>query len=425
MHKHWKARVAAALVAAAAAIVIPLRMAATAPAATCSPALQSVTLAPASVPGGASSTVTANLNCVTSKALAVRLRGFSGVTVPASLTVAAGHASGSAAIKTAATKTARKGWIVGTLGKVSHERLLTVAVTPKTCASPSLKELYLYSLTYVGDHPVLWVAINCYAGAPVRVSLKSTSAYLLVPVTATISKYYTSVYVQLTPKAYAAGAYKATISVHYASKTLSTPLTVFPGLSRIWATSSNDGHDSVDFAVELTGKAPQSQSLDMTKPVELWFPDTSITVPAGTTVGHLAGIADDIPAPLTLTLSATLGHRTLRTTVTILPPVFGSRASMTILSGVFNENTYILIPSGTDGVSAWVVLSEPAPPDGVAVTITAGDPAVHGTGTITIPAGQRSKELMLGADRVTTLVNTTLTATADGVTATMPVVIQP
>jgi hypothetical protein len=98
---------------------------------------------------------------------------------------------------------------------------------------------------------------------------------------------------------------------------------------------------------------------------------------------------------------------------------------MTILSGVFNENTYILIPSGTDGVRAWVVLSEPAPPDGVVVTITAGDPAVHGTGTITIPAGQRSKELMLGADRVTTLVNTTLTATADGVTVTMPVVIQP
>jgi hypothetical protein len=69
--------------------------------AACSPTLRGVTLAPASVPGGASSTVTATVGCAPAKALTVALVGFNGAHVPSGLHVAAGKTSASGTITTA------------------------------------------------------------------------------------------------------------------------------------------------------------------------------------------------------------------------------------------------------------------------------------------------------------------------------------
>jgi hypothetical protein len=418
VHKHWKGQMAGALAVMAAVIFTPFGPAQITRAATCSPTLESVTLAPASVPGGASSTVTANLNCATSASVTVSLKAFSGVTVPARLTVTAGHASGSATVTTATTKTARQGWIVGTLGKVSHERLLTVTATPATCATPSLTVMLVSGggISYVGEHPVVWIAVSCAVGAAVHVSMKSTSAYLPVPATATISKYYDSVSVPLTPKAYAPGQYQATISVHYGGKTLSSPVTIYPGLSAVWATSSNNGYDSVDLAIKLTGKGPLG--LRIGSPNQML--PLNFTVPAGAAVGHLIAKLGDVSAPRTVTLSATLHDRTLSTTVTIQPAVFGSRGSI-----LLDDGTTTLSVSGGDSESVRVELSVPAPAGGVVVTLTAGDPALRVDSPVTIDAGDRWAFPSLDVGNVTEPVHTTLTAAADGVTAIRQVTVEP
>ena len=101
-------RIAVVACVLAAGIYLPLRSAAMAPAATCSPALQAASLSPASVPGGASATFTATLNCAAPKALTMSVKGFTGVKVPATLTVAAGKSTGSVTVTTATTKTARR-----------------------------------------------------------------------------------------------------------------------------------------------------------------------------------------------------------------------------------------------------------------------------------------------------------------------------
>ena len=115
--------------------------------------------------------------------------------------------------------------------------------------------------------------------------MKSSNPYLPVPATVTVSKYYSSVYVQLTPKAYAGGKYNSTVSVHYGSTTLSQPITVYPGLSADRATSSNNGYDSVDFAIQLTGKGPMQADIASSK--QLGLP-THFTVPADATAGGLS-----------------------------------------------------------------------------------------------------------------------------------------
>jgi hypothetical protein len=232
-------------------------------------------LSPASLPGGAGSTVTATLSCAASRALTISLRGFAGATVPAALHVAIGKPSASAAITTATTKTAHRGWIVATLGSVHQQALLTIGVTPKTCASPALASAALPTLAYVGDHPVLALRLTCAAGATVRLSLTSSNASLPVPATATISKYYSAANIALAPKAYQPGQYKSTLSVHYGSRTLGRAITVNPGLSLFALDPVSSGPNNSSPNILFTGDLPAGGVV-----VQLKSDNAAITVPA-------------------------------------------------------------------------------------------------------------------------------------------------
>jgi hypothetical protein len=210
------------LVATVAICVQPARAVA---AATCSPTLQGISLSPASVPGGAPSTVTATLTCSSNRVQTITVKGFAGTRVPATLHVAAGKTSAWGAITTSTRKAAVRGWITGTFGKTSRRAQLTVGVTPKTCQSPALSAASLPSLAYVGDHVVLGVKLTCTPARAVRLSLASADApaaapVIPVPATVTIGAYYQSVNTTLAPKAYQPGQYKSTVSVRYAGRTL-------------------------------------------------------------------------------------------------------------------------------------------------------------------------------------------------------------
>lgn len=217
-------------------------------------------MSPASVPGGAPSTVTATLTCSPKKAQTITLKSFTGTRVPAALHVAAGKISASGTITTATRKAAVRGWITGTLGKTSRRALLTVGVTPKTCQSPALSAVALPSLAYVGDHVVLALKLTCTPARAVRLSPASTDALaaaptIPVPATVTIGAYYPTVSVVLAPKTYQPGQYRSTISVRYRGKTLSRTITVDPGLSQFANSPDSCSPDSLDLYIFFTGKS--------------------------------------------------------------------------------------------------------------------------------------------------------------------------
>jgi hypothetical protein len=419
--------VAAAVLVLAAGVYLPLQSATMAAAATCSPTLESVTLSPASVPGGASSTFTATLNCATPKALAISVKGFPGAKVPATLKVATGKKSGSVTITTATTKTARQGAITATLGKVSRGTHLAIDVTPVTCASPVLTSATLPALAYVGDHPVLAITLSCAASAPVRLSVTSSNANVPVPATVTIGKFYSAASVRLTPKALDAGQYTSTIAVSLAAVTLSAAITVDPGLAKLELTPQSSGPNDFSTQILFTGGLPAGGEV-----VALKSDNAAITVPAtvaftqqGSGGGDVLGVTvAEVTANTKVTLSATLGSVTLTASITLIPPwPFGHKITLTdswAPSPVYGP---------TFSNEIFISLSNPAPKagNGLSVTVTTDHPndvQLDGS-TAGIPPGWNNTTVSFSVPFETAPVHAKVKVTIGSFTASIPVTIEP
>jgi trimeric autotransporter adhesin len=406
--RRWISGIAvfALLVAGVVTAMQPAQATLGAPAA-CSPALRGVTLAAASVPGGASTTVTATVSCAPAKALTVALVGFNGARVPSALPVAAGKTSASGTITTATRTKAVRGWITAKLGTASQRTLLTIGATPKTCKSPALSAVSLPSLSFVGDRPVLAVKLSCVPATAVRLSLKSTNANLPVPATMTVGAYYGTASLALTPRAYQPGQYKSTVSARVGTRTLVRAITVDPGLSlfRVPATILSG---PVQMQVSLTGKAPAGGTK-----VTLKSSGSTVVMPASLTIP--AGWDEEVFAPTSVgnvtantvvTLSAALGGRTLTSTTKVLGPwALGDpvTVSPTRAGPVYG---------GTIDVQFTVQLGNPAPATYVNVTPSSDNPAVEvETRTALIFSGSTTTTIDVGTANVTSPVHATLTFT--------------
>ena len=375
--------------------------------AACSPTLRGVTLAHASVPGGASSTVTATVSCAPAKALTIALVGFNGAHVPSALHVAAGKTSASGTITTARRTKAVRGWITGKLGTASQRVQLTIGVTPKTCKSPVLSAISLPSLSFVGNRPVLAVKLSCVPASAVRLSLKSTNANLPVPATVTVGAYYGTASVALTPKAYQPGQYKSTVSVHYGTRTLVKAITVDPGLSlfRVPATILSD---PVQMQVSLTGKAPAGGTkVTLKSSSSTVIMPATLTIPAGADEGVFAPTSvRNVTANTVVTLSAVLGGRTLTSTTKVLGP--WALGDPVTVSPVRVGPVY----GGTIDVQFTVQLGNPAPATYVDVTASSNNPAVEvETRTAVIFGGGTTTTIEVDTADVTSAVHATLTFT--------------
>ena len=399
-------------------------------AATCSPALQGISLSPASVPGGAPSTVTATLACSPKKALTITLKGFSGTRVPAALHVAAGKISASGTITTATRKTAVRGWIRGTLGKTSRQALLTVGVTPKTCQSPALSAASLPSLAYVGDHVVLGVKLTCTPAKAVRLSLTSTDApaaapAIPVPSTVTIGAYYQSVSIVLAPKMYQPGQYKSTVSVRYGGRTLSRAITVDPGLSQFANSPSSCSPNSVNLTIFFTGQVPAGGLS-----VKLKSNNAAVTVPAtvaftqqGSIGGMVAGVTvNSVSKNTKVTLTATLGSRTLTVSVVLLA-TWQSGDKITLVPSPGPGPFY----GPSFGYEYLVNLSNPAPASGLAGTATTNDPddVQNLTSPVEITPGCTSTVISFYVPYESAPVHAVVTVSIGGSTAAASLTIEP
>jgi hypothetical protein len=394
-------------------------------AASCHPALRAITAAPASIPGGAPTEVTASLTCAAAKPLAVALSGSSGVTVPRSVTVPAGKTSGSAAVRTATSKKTIRRGITAAVGAVRKTVTLTITPTPKTCDNPTLRQVSLPSSAYIGGHPTLTVELSCAAAAAVRIPLKSSSAFLPVPASVTIGAYYASAAVPLTPRADGAGRFQATVTVTRGKTVTKKTITVDPSISEVVISPGIGYPDQIQLEVLSTGILPAggltvklaSSSPAVTLPA-------SFAIPAGSVGSQIPGlVVHQVSKNTAVTLSATFEGMTKSASYVLVPPwSSGDSVAIDPENGpgpLYGLENYI-------GYS--IALSNPAPASGLTADVTLGDPNALQflpPPPITLNPGQSTIYFEVNVANVTAPVHTTISLTVDGATAQTPVTIEP
>jgi len=389
--------------------------------AKCRPALAGFSLSPPSVPGGASTRGKVTLSCGASRRVTLRMSGFSGAIVPKSVQVPAHHTSVSVTIRTSVRSAKTHGTIKVTLGRSSRRAQLTITRTPRSCRAPKLTGFKLARLVYVGNHPAAVIHLSCAPERPARLSMTSTSSFLPVPATITIGRYYNSATVVLKPKADEAGQYTAKIRVRRGSRSLARTLTVNPGLAEFTNPPSSEPN-SVGPDVSFTGIIPAggyTVQFSSSNPV-VKLPGTA-SFQAGSVGGGILATVQEVSKKTKVTLTATFGGVTLHTTVLLIPP-FGPGDSITLA----NEQSTGPIYGQEFSLEYVAALSNPAGRDGLTVTFSSGDPSLELESTsFDVTPGFAQAFVNIDTANVTSAVHTELTATADGVTAKLPVTIEP
>lgn len=390
-------------------------------AATCRPTLTKVSVSPASVPGGASSKGTVTLSCDATAALTVHLSGFKGVKVPSAIHVGRGKNHAVTTIRTSVRSGAKRGDIEATLGRTHRKATLTVTKTPRSCRSPRLTGLTAPSLLYVGSPSAATIHVSCAPTAAIRLRLHSSNSDLPVPATITVGRYYDYATVPLDPKADEEGRYSAVLTVRYGRKAEAKPMTVDPGLS-VFAIPPSSEPNFVQPDALFTGIVPAGGLT-----VRLSSSNPAIVVPATFTAaaGSLGGGFNVTVQPVTkntkVTLSASFGGRTLHATTVLLPP-FGPGDTVKL----FAEDGPGPIYGQEFDLEYIAVLSNPAPASGETVTFSASDPSIEPqTASDDITPGFVDAYVDINTADITSPVHATLKATAAGITATLPITIEP
>jgi len=390
-------------------------------AATCRPTLTKVSVSPPSVPGGASSKVAVTLSCATTIALTVHLAGFKGITVPSAIHVARGKKGAVTKVRTSVRSTTRRADIEATLSRTHRKAELTVTKTPRSCRTPRLTGLVAPRLLYVGSPAVATIKLSCAPTAPIRLRLHSSNSDLPVPARITVGRYYDYAAVRLDPKADEEGQYSATVTVSYGAEAVAKPITVDPGLS-VFAIPPSSEPNFVQPDALFTGIVPAGGLT-----VRLASNNPAITVPATFTAaaGSLGGGFNVTVQPVTkntkVTLSATFGGRTLHASTVLLPP-FGPGDTVTLSA----ENGPGPIYGQEFDLEYIAQLSNPAPASGETVTFSASDPSIELQATSDdVTPGFEDAYVDINTANITSPVHATLEATTDGITATLPITIEP
>jgi hypothetical protein len=376
--------------------------------------------------------VTATLTCAPAKAQKITLTGFSGVRVPGALTIAAGKVSSSGTITTSTRTKATSGWITGKLGTRRQRARLTIGVTPKTCRSPALSTLSLPALAYVGDHPVLTVKLSCVAASPARLTLTSVAAptsapAVSVPHTVTIGAYYGATTIVLTPKAYAPGQYKVTVSASFGGKTRAGTLTVDPGLSQFGNDTDSCSPNDVTPYAFFTGDVPSGGLT-----VKLKSDNAAIKVPATTTFTQPGSLGGQIPgvtvgsvsSDTKVMLSATLGSTTLTQSIVLVRP-WKSGDTITLTPDPGPGPFY----GPSLGYEYEVSLSHPGPASGAGLTgtVTTDQPndVEFDNDQVGVTAGCDNTQVSFSVPYESNPVHATITVNLGGSSATASLTIEP
>ncbi len=374
------------------------------------PQLQSLTVTPSSVVGGTSATGTVTLSSAPSSDTAVSLSSDkAAATVPASVTVLAGHTTADFTITTSAVATNQTATITATYNATSKTATLTVN-------APSASALSLNPTSVIGGTGSTGtVTINGPApsgGIAVTLASSNTAAaQVSSPVTVPAGQ--TSVDFPITTSAVAAdvtatisatlGVTKtATLTVKAASLTALDvqPASVPGGLTATGTVSLDGPAPAGGTTVSLSSSAAQAQV------------PASVTVAAGQTTGTFTITTTAVAADVSATISATLGSVTKTAPLTVKAPV--------PIQIDLNPTEVV----GGLRVSAKVTLSGPAPAGGQAVTLRYSSPLTVGPYSVTVAEGQTTASFTIKTAKTRRDETSIITARANGVSVTAPLLVK-
>jgi hypothetical protein len=289
---------------------------------------------------------------------------------------------------------------------------------------PALAGFSAPAVAYAGDKVSGQVSLSCAPNVDVKISLNSNHSSLTVPAAVTVRRGDTGATVPLTAQLVSGPQYRAHLTAAYKGRSIGGDVTVNPGLKLVEIPPSS-APNLVTVNVLLTGSAPAggtSVRLASDNPA-VTVPET-VTIPEGGSGVH-TGFGIEV-RPVTqdtkITISFTLGTRTLTASKVLVPPFDGSQ-QVTIRP----EN-----PSDLYGLQFFeqfnVVLANPAPAGGVPVQVSVVDdnPAVRlETSGDHINEGNTTGSFFLSTADVTTTTRVTLKATAFQAVAFLEITIRP
>ncbi|REE96717.1 hypothetical protein [Thermomonospora umbrina] len=405
-----------ALLVLAALVAVPGQSAS----AACRPALKSLGLSKSSVVGGGSVTATVTLTCRTAKAVTVRLKAFPGVSLPASVRVARNRSSARVTVRTSVTFTVRRGDVVATLGRLRRTARLTV--NPRACR-PVLTGVAMPALVYAGDRVTGRISLSCAPNTDVRVTLRSDRPSLTVPTSVIVRRGRSTAAVPVTAALVSGSRYRARVTAAQGGRALGRDITVNPGLKSVDIPPSSDPN-GVSVHPFFTGPAPTG---GLTVKVASDNPAVTVppthTFPAGAYGGDVWNIrVHPVTKNTKVTISVTLGTRTLRASKILLPPFDGTQRVHLIaddalpLYGLQYDRDF------------HVLLSNPAPENGLVaqLRVRGDDPAVQlDDADDHISGGATTGHFRLRTADVTKTTRVELIATVGGVSTSLVVTIHP
>ncbi len=382
------------------------------------PSPSAVSLSPASVLGGTSTTlntVTLNGPAPAGGAVVTLMSNNAAAVVPASVTVAAGATVSPAfTIATSSVSTATPVTISATYGATVSA---TLTVGPLTASVVTLTS----SSVLGGVSTTGTVSLNGPAPAGgVVVALASSDPSTTVPLSVTVAGGTTvSPTFPITTTA-VTSTIPVTISATYNGPAATAILTVLPpGASAVMLSPSSvmGGISTTANTVTLNSPAaPAGAVVTLTSNNAAAVVPASVTVAGGATISPAFTITTSaVAANMPVTISATYGGVTATATLTVQPPS-PSTVSLSLAS----------VQGGTSVTANTVTLNGPAAPAGAVVTLTSSSPAAVVPASVTVAGGGTvSPAFTITTTAVSASTPITISATYGSITATAALTVQP
>jgi uncharacterized protein (TIGR03790 family) len=382
--------------------------------------VSSLTLSPTSVAGGASTTtnkVTLSSAAPAGGAVVSLSSSDPGVTVPASVTVAAGQTvSPTFTITTSSVAATTFVTISATYNGLTKNATLTVNPI-------ALLSLTLSPTSVVGGASTTLNKVTLNGPAPaggIVVNLSSANSIATVPPSVTVAAGQTSSpNFTITTSAVAAATIVAiTASYNGVNKPVNLTLNPVALLSlALWPTSVVGGSSTTLNKVNLSGPAPAGGIV-----VNLLSSDPGVTLPASITVAAGASSSpyftittSSVAATTIVTITASYNGVSKPVNLTVNP--------VSLLSVTLSPTS---IGGGASTTANTVTLSGKAPAAAITVTLSSNNPAATVPPSVTVAAGQTvSPAFTITTSAVASATNVTISASYNGVTKTATLTVNP
>jgi len=365
------------------------------------PTLESVTVNPTTVQGGASATGTVTISAAapTGGMTFILISNRTAAKIPASVTVSAGQTSATFPISTSIVDAATTATITCKLGSVFKQADL--AINPLLVTSVGITPSSLIE----GDTATGSITVSDAALKGGRViKLTSNSPAISVPTTVNLVQGKSTASFAVTSNRVNAQT-TAQITATLGTSSASTTVMVSQGVSYTFAlnTFQTAGGSDVWGQINLAFNAPAGGvSFNVASSNGVATVPATVTVPAGKPIIVFVVHSSTVLAATPTTISVSTGGQTKTASLTVSPPALSS----------FGLNLG-LVAGGTT-VTGRVTLNGPAPTGGVTVNVTSDSPFASAPATVAIAAGQSVATFTITTSGATTKTVANLTAACGG-----------